>query len=369
MTSKLQKQLEGVQQALLKLYSDLKPKQRHDYDQIVALRLLEKQELDLQRQLRDLHPNKAPIDLKLPSKSEIEMKLRIMNPFLSYMLSFQKSPLSQESQWFLFELSPDMLFQTEPKHCFKRNGRRIVTTWFFRDVYYEEPEDVWHHSRQADPDKKGWYYWKDGTKLYYHLFPQTKTANPTDQTTQQTQSKHDESPTTSTSPHSATGADRGGEKTRRGRKRGPGGRDTLADHKRSNSETSIKTTEGVAAAAVGSDKRSVRPGAGHSALERLLLEAVDPPGLCISGPIEVLKGIRKRLESDKCPPYKSYTMTTTAYEKGGAAATAPFFLIFFTDLAQRLYFQQNFKVYTHVIVSRVHFNGLTRPTDFDNGSG
>ncbi|QYW06004.1 E2 protein [Papillomaviridae sp. Haddock_c45] len=372
MSPNLEKQLLTLDKAQFKLKEQLAKAKHSSYQELLAVIVLEEEKLKIEVEIRKTHPgSSAAIHVEhivIPSLQVCNARLKVQLRLTALLKSFAKTPYVNSTTWTLQELSTESIFHTEPKGVIKSTSRLRVATVWWKNFYFQE-KGLWTHSYVNKPDDKGMFYDRDGTKVYYHLFPQTNLTS-TDLDRPSDQRKHDNSRTNKRGLHSSrhssdTDAGDARASTSQSQHGRSGGRATATSplpSKRARKGKDKTPAEGVAAALVGSDKLSVRGGVGNSRLARLISEARDPPGLCIAGPIETLKGIRRRLVDQHTPPFTSYTITTKSYDRLDKPTSAPFFMIFFKDTRQSLTFLQNFKIYARsVVVSRIHFNGLPPP--------
>ncbi|QYW06016.1 E2 protein [Papillomaviridae sp. Haddock_c2655] len=375
MSAKIQAKLLALDKVQFKLKQQLAKSKNNSYQEVLAVVVLDEQKLQIEVELREHHDSRGTINighLIVPNLSICRARLRVQQRLMELLTSFSKSPYVSSTTWDLQELTTEQIFHTEPKGVIKSTPRLRVATQWWKNFYFQI-EGVWKHSFVDKPDKKGLYYVRDGRKLYYHLFPQILTKTDVDKTTDKTdQSKHDNLSRTRKrglrASTSSSETDGGNAKSFKGQpKHGRSGRRVSTrslSPERTSKRAAETSTEGVAAALVGSDKLSTRGGVGKSRLARLISEAVDPPGLCISGSIETLKGVRRRLIHPTTPSFQSYTMTTKSYNRDDTPASKPFFLIFFNSTEERWDFLQGFKIYAKsVTVSRIHFNGLPAAHD------
>lgn len=348
---RLRDRFDAVQEALLTLYEQ----DANDIDTQIKHWDLMRQEhaiLYIARQngIRQLGLQQVPS----LATSEHKAKQAIMMSIL--LKSLKDSPFGNET-WSLSETSIELL-NTPPRHCFKKSGYTVdvyydrdkdklfpYTGW--HDIYFQDENNTWHKT-VGKVDYYGLYYVdENGEKVYYIKFDekaktlsttgewevryQNKTISPSVTSSSFSSSWKPSSgyglPTTSQHPEtseerrtqqeiaerplsrSSTNEKVSGIRLRR---RGEGEQgSTERSPKRRRADTPDSTGSAVPTPAeVGRSTRSV--GRGHySRLERLQIEARDPPILIVKGCSNTLKCWRFRIKTKN---RKCYTFATTVFK-------------------------------------------------------
>lgn len=344
---RLRERFDAVQEALLTLYENAS----NDIDTQIKHWDLMRQEhamLYIARQngIRNLGLQQVPS----LATSEHKAKQAIMMSLL--LKSLKESPFGNET-WSLSETSVEML-NTPPIHCFKKSGYTVdvyydkdvdklypYTGW--RDIYFQDVQNMWHKAT-GKVDYYGLYYVDEfGDKVYYIKFDdkaktlsatgewevryQNKTISPSVTSSSfhsswkpssghhlPTTSKHSEAPEErrheeDTEEQLPTTQETSGIRLRR---RGEGEQGpSERSPKRRRADTPDSTRSAVPSPAeVGTSHRSV--GRGHySRVERLQIEARDPPILIVKGCSNTLKCWRFRIKTKN---RKYYTFATTVFK-------------------------------------------------------
>ncbi|ANG08984.1 E2 [Human papillomavirus 191] len=345
---KLRERFDAVQDALLTLYENAS----NDLDTQIQHWELQRQEhviLYFARQngIRNLGLHHVPS----LATSEHKAKEAIMMTLL--LKSLKDSPFGNET-WSLTETSFEML-NAPPRNCFKKSGYTVdvyydkdvdklypFTGW--REIYFQDENNDWHKT-SGKVDYYGLYYIDEyGDKIYYVKFDekaktlsatgewevryQNKTISPsvsssfpsswkpssgyglpsTSQYPETTEERGHLEEIIEEQPRSSTNQKASGVRLRR-RREGEQGSTRSPKRRRPDTPDSTGSTYPTPAE-VGSSTRSVGRGH-HTRLERLQIEARDPPVLIVKGCSNTLKCWRFRMKTTN---RKLYDFATTVFK-------------------------------------------------------
>lgn len=317
-----------------------------------------------------LQPTPTPAVSEYNAKQAIKMQLLLK--------SLAKSPFANET-WTLQDASAELI-NTQPKDCFKKNGY-TVEVWFdnnknnafpytnWTDIYYQDDHDVWHKT-EGKVDINGLYYTEiNGDRAYFTIFgPDAEKYGVTGEWTvhyknttlvsssssakrsagESPKRKRDE-PTADTPSTSQELSPRrlqretvssSTESTNLRHRRGEQGELPASKRRR---PTEHQQSAVPTAAEVGSRHRSAQR-TGLSRIQRLQVEAWDPPLVIVKGQANSLKCWRNRLPKT----YKPFTFTSTVWKWIGDTGTeGSRMLIAFESLDQRASFLKQIKPPKH----------------------
>nr|AYA93589.1 MAG: E2 protein [Human papillomavirus] len=279
-----------------------------------------------------LQPVPAPAVSEYNAKQAIQMQLLLT--------SLSKSQFANET-WTLQDCSAELI-NTQPKDCFKKRGF-TVEVWYdhekekafpytnWKDIYYQDAQEQWHKV-EGKVDANGLYFDElNGDRVYFQYFGadshkygstgewtvhyrnativSSSSSNgrfghqPKDTSEQPSTSRYSETPTQkrrrepeevdSTTSSTATASSTS--PSLRNRRRGgqQGERGTVPKRRRVESP---ERTSAPTASEVGSGHR-LPPRQGLGRLQRLQIEARDPPILILKGSSNNLKCFRNRIKS------------------------------------------------------------------------